>query len=169
MNDNIVPFERRAAPPPPEDFDTAMAIETCQEMLEALQRQDVPWKQAAAFATYFLIHLNDLAQRARVLGKPLTFADDVDLVSGIENVTDLISKMRNAICHIRSPSRNINEGTFVFNRVIGYMPNAIMCDGISLGCNYADDVAVYYGQYRFYVRRHGQRAIDELRVIFAPK
>lgn len=166
MADNVIPFRRQAAPPPPADFDTARALNVCDEMLGLIHATMSP-THAAAYATQLFIHLHDLAQRARTIGRRLTFSHDVDLVEGVNDVTDLISKLRNAVCHIRSPTRNLGEASFVFNRFSGYIPQAIQINDHIAGCDYPDDMALYYGSYRFYVRRHGYRALDELKAIFA--
>jgi hypothetical protein len=163
----VVKFERRAEPPPPNNFDTRRALTVCREMLDALDSYTLEHYIAAACATQLFIHLHDLAQRANASGKRLTFTDDIDATLGVNDVTDLISKLRNAVCHIRSPSRNVNEGAFVFNRIRGHIPVAIMAQGKPLGCNYPDDTALYYGEYRFYLNRHGRRAVDELSFAFA--
>lgn len=171
MNDsNVFKFERRTPPPPPpEDFDTQRALETCEEMLAILSDHTVGFSIATACSTHFFVHLHDLAQRAKTIGKPLVFTDDVDIINDVTNITDLISKLRNAVCHIRSRSRNMGEGTFVFTRIVGYAPRAIVSKEHVQGCNYPDDTALYYGAYRFYLSRHGTRAIKELRLIFAGK
>lgn len=166
---NILKFERRNTPPPPDDFDTRRALDVCEQMLSALSNPALDFTIAAACGTHFLIHIHDLAQRAKAIGRTLTFNDDVDLINGITNITDLISKLRNAVCHIRSPSRKFGEASFVFGRIVGYMPNGIKFENYTQGCNYPDDVALYYGEYRFYLRRHGTRAIAELRNIFSVK
>lgn len=114
-----------------------------------------------------LVNLSDLAAKAKAEGRRLTFSEDVDITEDINDVTDLISKLRNAACHVRSKSRNIGESAFYFNRFFGYFPKIIEKQGVFYGCDFADDVAVYYGQYRFYLKRHASRAVEELSRIFA--
>jgi hypothetical protein len=162
---DIIKFERRETPPPSADFDTEQAIEQCVMMVKALEVASFS-ELYPAYGTHLFIHLHDLVQRARVIGREITFTSDVDQTVGVTTVTDLISKLRNAVCHIRSPTRNVNEASFVFNRIFGYIPNAFNMNGVTLGCEYEDDVAIYYGPYRFYLRRHGQRVIEELKIIF---
>lgn len=36
-----------------------------------------------------------------------------------------------------------------------------------MGCDYDDDMAIYYGHYRFYLGRHGHRVLYDLKQIFA--
>lgn len=163
---DIIKFERRDSPPPSADFDTARAIQQCENMLEELSKLEFGELQPV-YATHLFIHLHDLAQRAKAIGQEITFTSDIQQTNGVVNVTDLISKLRNAVCHIRSPTRNIGEGSFVFNRIYGYMPNAFGTKDANYGCDYADDIGVYYGVYRFYLRRHGRRILDDLRVIFS--
>ncbi|MEW5805172.1 MAG: hypothetical protein AB1721_00350 [Patescibacteria group bacterium] len=109
-----------------------------------------------------LIRLHDLLQLCDSSGKRITFTDDVDTQNGVNDVTDLVSKLRNAACHVRSGNRRIDTNTFVFNRFIGRVPNGIRMGEVVMGCNYKDDIAFYYGPYRIYLNRHIKRLINEI-------
>src|SRR3989344_7445846 len=45
-----------------------------------------------------ILKLNDLLQKFRILNKRISFKDDISK----GDITDLISKIRNAICHLSS-------------------------------------------------------------------
>lgn len=158
---NVLPFEKRTITPPPADFDTRNSLETCQQMLTYMNDQPMSQLCHPCFVL-FIINLNDLAGRANALKKRISFTDHLDPIDGINDVTDLISKVRNAVCHIRSPHNKFGEDTFKFTRILGYSPDAMETNAGVMGCDFPDDTAIYHGPYRFYQRRHGQRALDEL-------
>ncbi|MBI6563311.1 hypothetical protein YA0745_12035 [Pseudomonas synxantha] len=108
-----------------------------------------------------LINMNDLLAKSNKDQMRVAFADDVELTEKIKDVTDLIRESRNAACHIGSPE-NLFEGLgkFTFNVVSGLAPEAFNLNGIKLGCDFADDIAVYYGEKRVYLRRHLLRALE---------
>lgn len=164
---NVIAFRKRESPPsrpPPDDYDAANAIRKCESMLHLLSQNH--GEASEAFFTFLMINLSDLAQRASTMNRRVTFSEDVFQVQEVKDVTDLITKLRNAVCHIRSPIRKIGDGIFTFNRFQGFLPNAMLMNDVRYGCDYADDVALYYGSHRIYLRRHCQRAINELKVIF---
>jgi hypothetical protein len=119
-----------------------------------------PLFQAAV--VHLLICLNDLVGKAKADGNRLTTTEDIDIFNEITDLTDLIIKCRNAACHISSTLNNIEENRFIFNVVEGRRPKAFMLDGLELGCDFEDDIAVYYGKYRFYLHRHGRKAFDQI-------
>ncbi|WP_374391593.1 hypothetical protein [Sphingopyxis sp.] len=110
-----------------------------------------------------LIELRDLLHKADRLGKRVTFCDDVLPKDGKQrDVTDLITDCRNAVCHISSGIHIFEQNKFTFNVVAGYFPNAISINGHTMGCDYADDIAVLWGSLRLYVHRHLLRAFVEI-------
>lgn len=71
---------------------------------------------AESALTEFLIRLNDLLRKCKEFGLPVDFSDDV--ANGL-NVTDLVSKLRNSVCHITSGGRLLeDEMPFCFS-IIG--------------------------------------------------
>lgn len=119
-----------------------------------------------ASLTLLLINLSDLLQKARIDGRRIAFVEDVDIGEG-KDVTDLIAAARNAACHISSPIHKIDAGKFTLNVIAGRNPNAFRVNGVSYGSDYADDVAVYYGQIRLYIGRHLLRALIEVSHVYA--
>lgn len=49
-----------------------------------------------------MICLNDLLQKAKDFNVPVTFADDIAFTGKVKNITDTVSMIRNALCHIPS-------------------------------------------------------------------
>lgn len=110
--------------------------------------------------TLLLIHLSDLLQKANIDKKRIDFSDDVDLTDAITDVTDVVRAARNAACHVTSGEHKIESGKFTFCVASGYGPQAYSINGMEMGCNYADDIAIYYGSTRVYVRRHLLRSFE---------
>ena len=121
-----------------------------------------------ALMVLLLINVKDVLIRADKDGCRVDFSDDIDKVPGkIDDVTDLICSARNVACHIFSDGKQIAEGSrlsFAFMR--GYCPDAISIGDLHLGNPYHDDVAVYFGRYRFYLHRHLIRAVNQLVEIY---
>ncbi|MFK3943947.1 hypothetical protein ACI2KC_20050 [Pseudomonas monteilii] len=116
-----------------------------------------------------LINLNDLLGKANKDGVRINFAEEVIQTDKIKDVTDLVRECRNAACHIGS-GEHLFEGVgkFTFNVVSGYMPTAFNMNGIQLGCNFADDIAIYYGEKRIYLRRHLLVALEAVTKKYPP-
>jgi len=112
-----------------------------------------------------LIRLNYVLQKLSQKSNRVVWIDDVQTNENIVDITDLVNNLRNAACHIDSKENFISNTTikFVFNVFSGRCPNAFsIADGISLGNEYEDDVAFYYGDKRIYLVRHIKRLLEEL-------
>jgi hypothetical protein len=169
--DNVFPFERRAPPSPPADFDAARAIRTCRSLMQSLGQYDLSETVYEACVVMLLVNLHDLLQTARAVGRPLVFADYIDPKEDVANITELVAKCRNAACHVWTKQVPAQPGApsaiYQFYRVAGYCPRATQFVDKVLGCDYHDDVAIYYGRYRLYLKRHVLRAVEELTVLFS--
>jgi len=136
-------------------FEIWANLTRCQRLLATgvLSRRDDPLFEAAV--TTILIGLNDLLQKADRLNMRVDFKDNVDQIVGKErDVTDLISICRNAACHITSPLNTLGGMSFVFNTVRGKYPSALNINGAAIGCDFEDDMAIYWGSTRLYLKRH---------------
>jgi hypothetical protein len=171
-SDNVFPFERRAPPSPPPDFDAVQAIRTCRSLMQSLGQYDLSETVYEACVVMLLVNLHDLLQAARAGGSPLVFSDYIDPREDASNITELVAKCRNAACHVwtkpaSAQSALLQSTIYRFYRVAGYCPRATQFDDKVLGCDYHDDVAIYYGRYRLYLKRHVLRAVEELAVLFS--
>ncbi|EGH74770.1 hypothetical protein [Pseudomonas syringae] len=110
--------------------------------------------------THLLINLHDLMQKARIDEKRIVFTDDIELTKSIADITDLVSTCRNAVCHISSGEHLIDSGKFTFCVVTGLSPNAFVINDKARGCEHIDDIAVYFGETRIYLKRHLLRAFE---------
>jgi len=112
-----------------------------------------------------LVRLNYILQELSKKNNRIIWADDVQTDQNIKDITDLVNNLRNAACHSDSPRNYISNSNikFVFNTFIGKCPNAVKIgDNISLGNEYQDDVAFYYGDKRIYLVRHIKKLLEEL-------
>lgn len=109
-----------------------------------------------------IIRLNDILQALDKRGTRVDFKEDIS-GKGICDITDLVNKLRNAACHERtSGEKKVESITFVFNRMIGKIPNAIKIGELTLGSDYEDDIAFFYGDKRIYLIRHIERLLNEI-------
>lgn len=107
-----------------------------------------------------VLKLDDLLQKFRILNQRIIFKDDI--VSG--DITDLINKIRNAICHLNSGENLLDEETqtkFVFNMLVGKVNAVKIGDNIVAKSDYDDDIAFFYGEHRIYLKRHLIRVLNE--------
>jgi hypothetical protein len=66
-----------------------------------------PLRQSAFIE--LMICVRDLVAKSDKYSRRIEFKDDVNLASGVEDVSDAISKVRNAICHIDSDLRKVED------------------------------------------------------------
>jgi len=111
-----------------------------------------------------LVRLNYLLQELSKKNNRIIWADDVQTDQNIKDITDLVNNLRNAACHSDSPRNYISNSSikFVFNTFVGKSPNAVQIGNISLGNEYQDDIAFYYGDKRIYLVRHIKKLLEEL-------
>lgn len=110
-----------------------------------------------------LIRLSDLLQYLSSIGQRIDFTDDVKVTDDIKDVTALVTKLRNAACHDRtSGETEVQTNKFIFNRIVGKMPQAIKIGDLVLGSDYNDDIAYFYGDKLIYLNRHIGRLINEI-------
>src|SRR3989344_5768485 len=111
-----------------------------------------------------LVRLNSILQELGKKNNRIIWTDDVQTDQNIKDITDLVNNLRNAACHSDSPRNYISNSSikFVFNTFVGKSPNAVQIGNISLGNEYQDDIAFYYGDKRIYLVRHIKKLLEEL-------
>lgn len=118
-----------------------------------------------------LVLLKDLLIKADQIGKRVNFIDDVlvDDKLKIKDVTGLISNFRDAACHSDSFRRLYGDGGIIlsFNEARG-VTNLISIGDYVIGCKYDDDLIFNMGKHCLYLKRHIERAYNELCDIFYP-
>ena len=111
--------------------------------------------------TRCLIGLNDLLQKAHDEGRRIDVTDHIIESEGIRDLTDLISKARNACCHIGSGLHRDGPWKITWNIGSGKGLVATV-DDVPLTNEFDDEIAIFFGRLRIYLRRHLQRAFEEV-------
>ena len=87
----------------------------------------------------------------------------------MHDITDAITAVRDACCHINSFKRLFddkgNRGSFMVTYGKG---NLLKLNDLELKSDYADDIAFFYGNNRLYLKRHIIRAFKESRALLEP-
>jgi len=110
--------------------------------------------------TEIMIKLNDLLQKLNQLNSRIDFKDDVTNAS---DITELVSNIRNAVCHMESGEHLLDKEKqirFTFNIAYGKV-NLISVGDKSLTSDYEDDICFFYGEKKIYIKRHIIRCLDE--------
>lgn len=112
-----------------------------------------------------ILKLDDLLQKLRILNQRIIFKDDISK----GDITDLVNKIRNAICHLDSPENLLDKESylkFVFSIVIGKGNAVQVGNDIVAKSDYSDDIAFFYGEHHIYLKRHIVRTLKESMDIF---
>jgi len=123
-----------------------------------LTRQDTflsPIYRALIMETILLT--NDVLKRADLLGKRVSFTDQVipRKAPAINDVTDLVREVRNAICHTNSHLHEVGKfGNVVTAMFIWGKGNTILGDGIIHSSDFDNDMAICFGELKLYLSRH---------------
>lgn len=133
----------------------------------AIENSRHPLLQSAF--TQLMICLSDLLQKCKKYEVPVNFTDAVDITADVANVTDLVSSIRGAVCHITSKTHQAQEagGKFTFNMVYGGGKFGEI-GGFEVKSDFADDVCFFFGRRRIYLNRHIIRAFEEAKENLIP-
>jgi len=108
-----------------------------------------------------MICLRDLVYKCEKYATRISFSDDINCTDQIKDITDLIIFTRDAGCHQNIPNHYIGSNRLSFNVVYGKTPNAFFINGVTLGCDYSDDICFLFGEQKIYLSRHILKAIKE--------
>lgn len=146
-------------------LDVMSAVDTCDGILgnAAIRIQGAPSTVREALVTLLLINLHDLLQKANAVGMRVSLSNDI--TDG--DVTDLVSRCRNCVCHLGSSHKLIGNGKYVFNTAWG-ATTLFNVDGIAQTADYPDDVAYFWGNHRLYLQRHLTVALNQIKTTLLP-
>ncbi len=87
----------------------------------------------------------------------------------VHDITDAVTAVRDACCHIDSYKRlfEVGGGRGAYNVIYGKATLAKL-GNLELRSDYVDDIAYFYGKNRLYINRHIVRAFKEAREILRP-
>jgi len=148
-------------------FEVLCALVSANKLLNSkiLWQSERPVYQDAVL-TEVLVNLNFCLLHAKFnLKSEIVFSDDIIIRTEISNVTELIRFFRNAACHHESPNKyfedinNPKHNKSIFNTMFGKGIEQIdsRCES-----KYDDDVAFFCGINVLYLKRHIERAYDEV-------
>lgn len=122
----------------------------------------------AAFVE-LLISLRDLMYKAEKYSSRIDFTDDVPIGDRINDVSDLIKYVRDAICHPDSDNHYIEKGNIKATFNVGFgRANLIKIGDFEQSSLYEDDVCFFFGSKGIYLKRHVIRAFEEARAKLHP-
>lgn len=112
--------------------------------------------------TELLILVRDLMAKAKKYAEPIDFTDDINIKDNVQNVSEAITFVRNAVCHVDSENHNHDEcnARLSFNVAYGKHTLASL-GGVELNSDYEDDVCFFFGHQKLYLKRHLERAYRE--------
>lgn len=116
-----------------------------------------------------LVCMRDLMFKTEKFAARISFDDDVVKTAKVNDVTDLIKFVRDALCHPEIEHHYLIPGSIkaTFNICIG--KGTLMSIGdITLKSDYDDDVCFFFGAQKIYLTRHIIRAFEEARKKLAP-
>lgn len=116
-----------------------------------------------------MICLRDLMKKAEDHATRISFKDDINTDKDTKDVTDTIRHVRDAICHLNSGKRHVdqNQNKVSFCSMAG--KGCMMKIGdIELKSDYDDEVCFFYGKHRLYLKRHIIRAFSEASQLIKP-
>ncbi|WP_374584014.1 hypothetical protein [Ideonella dechloratans] len=116
-----------------------------------------------------LIALRDLMYKAQKHVSRISFEDDIQKTDKINDVSDLIKYVRDALCHPDSDNHYIEAGNIksTFNVAFGRV-NLIKIGDFEQASKYEDDICFFFGSHGIYMQRHIIRAFQEARVKLEP-
>ena len=111
--------------------------------------------------TEVMIKLHDLLQKLNKLSQRIVFTDDIE---GGDDITDLVSKVRNAVCHMDSGEHLLDkERRIKFTFSIAYGRGCLVAIGNKkTTSDYADDICFFFGENKIYLKRHIVRCVKEI-------
>jgi len=150
-------------------------IEDSLQRIEAILKSDIfapgndghPLVRSAFIE--LLICLRDLMYKTEKYCSRVTFDDDIVKSANINDITDVIKYVRDALCHLDSDNHYLEKGnikaTYNINRGKGTIAKIGDFEQTS---NYSDDLCFFFGSQRIYLNRHIVRAFEEVKKNLLP-
>jgi hypothetical protein len=124
--------------------------------------------QQSAFID-LMICMRDLMHKAEKYTKRVNFVDDILVNNYVKDVTDAITAIRDACCHIDSFKKNFDGNRNRGEYLVAYGKcNLMKVNDFEAKGEYEDDVAIFYGRNRIYMRRHILRAFHQAQAQLQP-
>jgi hypothetical protein len=147
-----------------ERTDIEMAVRRIEELLQCgiFQQENSSHVLFRAAFIELLIALRDLMYKAQKHASRISFDDDVKRTEKVQDVTDLIKYVRDALCHPDSENHYVEAGGLKATFNVGFgKVNLMKIGDMELSSKYQDDVCFFFGSQGIYLRRHVLRAFEE--------
>ena len=109
-----------------------------------------------------MICMRDLLHKTAKYAQRVSFDDDILKNDYVNDVTDAVTAIRDACCHINSFKQHFDvpqhRGSFMVVNGAGAL---LQINDFRLSSDYKDDIAFFYGKNRLYFHRHIMRAFEE--------
>ena len=116
-----------------------------------------------------MVCLRDLMAKTDIYADRITFTDDMVVTPKIRDITDLITFVRNALCHIESDNNFAIPDQIKASFDITYGKGSDnRAHGMELVSEYTDDICFFFGLHKIYLRRHILRAFEETKKQLEP-
>jgi hypothetical protein len=116
-----------------------------------------------------LIAMRDLMYKAQKHASRISFDDDVKKTDKVNDVSDLIKYVRDALCHPDSDNHCVEVGNIkaTFNVAFG-KANLMKMGDFEQSSKYKDDICFFFGSHGIYMRHHIVRALEEAKSKLVP-
>jgi hypothetical protein len=116
-----------------------------------------------------LIALRDLMHKTEKYAERISFNDDVQTTTKINDVTDLIKYVRDALCHPDSDNHYVEKGNIKASYNVMFGAGCLLSlPNFEQSSPYADDVCFFFGTQRIFLLRHVLRAYEEAKQKLLP-
>ena len=105
-----------------------------------------------------MIILRDMVAKCEKFSNRLSFIDDVVISEKVSDVTDLITYVRDALCHIDSQKHLFCSNKITYCIACG-KGNLIKIGDKTITSDYNDDICFIFGEQKIYLKRHIFRAV----------
>ena len=116
-----------------------------------------------------LICLHDLACKTEKYSSRITFDEDIVSSDQVNDITDVIKYMRDALCHLDADSHYLEKGDnkAIFNVIYGE-GSIFTLFGYVQESYHADDTCFFYGSQKIYLNRHILPVIEQAKEKLLP-
>lgn len=116
-----------------------------------------------------LICLHDLMSKTEKYASRISFDEDIVKSDQVNDITDVIEYMRDALCHLDSDNHYLEKGgnKAIFNIIYGE-GSIFTLFGYVQESYHPDDTCFFYGSQKIYLNRHILPAVEEARSKLLP-
>jgi len=116
-----------------------------------------------------LICLYDLMYKTEKYSSRINFDEDIIKSDQVNDITDVIKYMRDALCHLDADNHYLEEGDnkAIFNIIHGEGSIFTLFDYVQESYH-PDDTCFFYGTRKIYLKRHILPAVEEARSKLLP-